>query len=168
MKRGALFLDRDGTLIEHVHYLHDPAQVRLASAMSTLLANARARGYLLFLFTNQSGVGRGYFSLAEAQACNDRMIELIGLGAEIFDGICIAAEAPDQPSRYRKPKPDYILEMIAAHDLDPDRCVIIGDTASDWKAGLNAGIRALAVLSNLTTSESEAEREVLGRGSRAG
>ncbi len=158
----AWFLDRDGTVIEHIPYLHDPAGVRLLPGVKEALGAAKARGDRLFLFTNQSGVGRGMFTLAEAEACNARMIDLLGLGPDVFDGICIAPEAPDQPSRYRKPRPDFILETIAAQGLDPMDCIMVGDTVSDWQAGLNAGIRALAVTSDLTSNESESQRRGLG------
>ena len=157
-----LFLDRDGTIIEHIPYLHDPAGVRLLLGVKEALAAAKARGDKLFLFTNQSGVGRGMFTLADAEACNARMLELLGLGDDLFTGVCVAPEAPGEPSRYRKPKPDFILETIDAHGLDPSRCIMIGDAISDWKAGLNAGITALAVTSDLTTEKSEGERRALG------
>ena len=161
MKRGALFLDRDGTIIEHVHYLHDPAQVTLAPGARDALAEARARGLLLFILTNQSGVGRGMFTIAEVDACNARMLEHLDLGPDLFTEICAATEAPGEPSRYRKPKPDFVLEMIARHDLDPARCLMIGDMPTDWQTGLNAGITPLAMYSALTDAQTREERERL-------
>ena len=149
----ALFLDRDGTLIEHVPYLHDPALVQLVPGARQALALARDRGWLLFLFSNQSGVGRGLFALEEVHRVNRRMLELIGLGADLFTRECIAPEAPGQPSLYRKPSPVFITECLAAHDLAPGQAWMIGDTLSDWQAGLNAGIRSAAVRSNLFTTE---------------
>ncbi len=162
MKRGALFFDRDGTLIEHVHYLRDPAQVRLLPGVSELLAAARDAGYLLFVLTNQSGVGRGYFTLAEAEACNVRMVELIGLGPDVFTEICIAPERPDEPSRYRKPKPDFLLEKIREHELDPEHCVMLGDMPTDWETAANAGIAAVAVRSATSKPKVIAQQEALG------
>ncbi len=146
-RRGgaALFLDRDGTLIPDKDYLADPAQVELFPGVAGALRRARDLGYALFLFTNQSGIGRGYHTLADTHACNARMLELIGLGPDLFAGVCIAPEAPDQPSLYRKPSPRFILESVAAHRLDPARCWMVGDRESDLAAGLAAGIRAAAV-----------------------
>jgi D-glycero-D-manno-heptose 1,7-bisphosphate phosphatase len=100
---------------------------------------------MLLLFTNQSGIGRGYYTLADAEACNARMLELLGLGDDLFTAICIAPEAPDQPSLYRKPSPRFITESIATYSLDPARCWMVGDRDSDLAAGLAAGIRAAAV-----------------------
>lgn len=141
----ALFLDRDGTLIVDKDYLADPAGVELIPGVITALQKARSLGYLLFLFTNQSGIGRGYHSLKDAQACNQRMLDLLGLGEDLFTAICIAPEAPDQPSEYRKPSPRFILEMRAQHALDPQQCWMVGDRESDLEAGLNAHIHAAAV-----------------------
>jgi len=141
----ALFLDRDGTLIFDKDYLADPAKVELIPGVADGLRRARNLGYRLFLFTNQSGIGRGYHPLADAEACNRRMIELLKLGGDLFTAICIAPEAPDQPSDYRKPSPRFILEMIAEHDLDPAHCWIVGDRESDLLAGVNAHIHPVAV-----------------------
>lgn len=162
MKRGALFLDRDGTIIEHVHFLHDPAQVRIAAGAREALQAARARGWLLFVLTNQSGVGRGYFTLAEVEACNRRMVELLDLGPDLFARIGVAPEAPDQPSRYRKPRPDFIIEMMAEHDLDPRCCVLVGDMPGDWRAGRDAGVAVLALVSRASTPATLAEQAELG------
>lgn len=141
----ALFLDRDGTLIVDQDYLRDPDKVVLLPGVKEALRHARELGYRLHLFTNQSGVGRGYFTLEDVRRCNERMIELIGLGPDLFDGECIAPEHPDQPSRYRKPSPAYIIETVAADGLDPSHCYMVGDKMADVEAGLGAGIGAIAV-----------------------
>jgi D-glycero-D-manno-heptose 1,7-bisphosphate phosphatase len=141
----ALFLDRDGTLIVDKEYLADPAGVELIPGAAAALQRARALGYRLFLFTNQSGIGRGYYTLEDVHRCNARLEELLALPAPVFDGVCIAPEAPHQPSRYRKPSPNFIREAVAQFQLDPARCWMIGDRESDIDAGLNAGIRVAAV-----------------------
>ncbi len=141
MKR-ALFLDRDGTLIIDKVYLADPAGVELIAGAAESLARARALGFLLFLFTNQSGIGRGYHTIEATHRVNARMSELLGI---TFDGICIAPEAPGQPSTYRKPSPAYITETIAAFQLAPSACYMVGDSAADIGAALAAGIPAVAV-----------------------
>ena len=141
----ALFLDRDGTLIFDKHYLADPAGVELIPGVRDALARARSLGYLLFILTNQAGIGRGLYTLAETVACNTRMEELLALPPPLFTEVCIAPETPDQPPVYRKPSPKFIREMIAKYDLDPAQCVMVGDRESDVQAGLNAGVRAIAV-----------------------
>ncbi len=141
----ALFLDRDGTLIVDVPYLADPTRVELLPGVREGFDRARALGYRLFLFTNQSGIGRGYFTRDDALRCNARLVELLDLGPDVFADSCIAPEAPDQPSLYRKPSPRFILEMITRHALNPAQCWMVGDRESDVRAGLNAGTRAAAV-----------------------
>ena len=153
MKR-ALFLDRDGTLIVDKVYLADPKGVELIPGAAEGLGRARALGFKLFLFTNQSGVGRGLHTIEDAQRVNARMEQMLGLPAPVFDGTCIAPEAPGQPSLYRKPSPRFIHEMVAQHGLDPDGCWMVGDSPADVKAALAAGIRAAVVHTGRQAPES--------------
>ena len=141
----ALFLDRDGTLILDKVYLADPAGVELIPGTTEALRRARTLGYRLFLFTNQSGIGRGYHTIEDTYRVNARMEELIGLEAPLFDAICFAPEAPDQPAVYRKPSPRFILEMRARYALDPAHCWMVGDSAADIGAGIAAKIKVAAV-----------------------
>jgi D-glycero-D-manno-heptose 1,7-bisphosphate phosphatase len=152
-RRGALFLDRDGTLIVDKHYLSDPAGVEVIPGVPEALSRARELGYGLFLFTNQSGIGRGMYTLEDAHRCNVRMEELIGLPAPLFADVCIAPEAPDEPQQYRKPSPRFILESIARHSLDPEKCWMVGDNVADMQAGRNAGIRLAALCTGKLTAE---------------
>lgn len=158
----AVFLDRDGTLIEHVPYLRDPADVVLLPGVREALSRARAAAAKLFLFTNQSGVGRGLFTLAEVEACNGRMVELLDLGPQPFDAVCIATETPDEPQRYRKPSPLFIHEMLDLHRIAPDAAWMIGDSPVDWEAGLNAGIRTAAIVPDPLAPKEPARRAELG------
>lgn len=139
--KKALFFDRDGTLIRDVPYLSNPEQVSLFPDTKGVLSSARDMGFLLFLFTNQSGIGRGYYTMKEVNTIHDRLLSDLNLGKDLFTGIKVAPEVPDQQSNYRKPSPKYLLEMIDAYQLDPLHTWMIGDRTSDIKAGLNAGIR---------------------------
>jgi len=141
----ALFLDRDGTLIVDRVYLADPAGVELIAGAAEGLSRARALGFGLFLFTNQSGIGRGLHTVEDTRLVNARMEELLGLPPPIFDGVCVAPEGPDEPAVYRKPSPRFILETVASRSLDASQCWMVGDSAADIRAGLSAGIRAAAV-----------------------
>ena len=149
----ALFLDRDGTIIVDKHYLADPAGVELIPGVRSALQRARELGYKLFLFTNQSGIGRGLYTLDDVLLVNARMETLLALASPLFTELCIAPEAPDQPSLYRKPSPRFIQDMIAAPHLDPAHCAIIRGRPSDAQAGLNAGIRSIAICTGEHTAE---------------
>jgi D-glycero-D-manno-heptose 1,7-bisphosphate phosphatase len=150
----ALFLDRDGTLIVDRVYLSDPAGVELLPGAAAGLQKARSLGFKLFLFTNQSGIGRGLHTLEDAQRVNARMEEMLGLPAPVFDATCIAPEQSGVPSLYRKPSPRFILEMVAAHALEPAACWMVGDSAADLGAAKAAGIRAAAVRTGRVPPES--------------
>jgi D-glycero-D-manno-heptose 1,7-bisphosphate phosphatase len=150
----ALFLDRDGTLIVDKVYLADPAGVEVIPGAADGLRRARSLGFRLFLFTNQSGIGRGLHTIEDTLRVNARMEELLGLPAPVFDGTCIAPEAPGQPSLYRKPSPRFIREKIAEHGLDAAGCWMVGDSPADVRAALAAGIRAAAVRTGRMAPES--------------
>lgn len=143
----ALFLDRDGTMIKWVDYLHDPKLVELEEGIVPALNRAKNAGCLLFMHTNQSGVGRGYFSMEAVMAVNDRMFDLMGVGEAFFDGICIASDHPDHLSElsYRKPSPRYELEMMRLYNLNPEKCYFIGDSRCDIETGAAAGINSVGI-----------------------
>ena len=144
-RKAGLFLDRDGTLIIDKHYLFDPAGVELIPGVPEAVRQARNLGYALFLFTNQSGIGRGLYTLDDTLRCNARMEELIGLAPPLFTDVCIAPESPDQPQQYRKPSPRFLLESIKRHGLDLAQCWMVGDNHADLEAARNAGMRFAAV-----------------------
>ena len=144
MKRG-LFLDRDGTLIPDYHYLSDPRRIELIPGVADALAKACSLGYLPFLFSNQSGVGRGYFTLETVHACNLRMLELFGLPADFFVDVCLATEHPDDEHVYRKPSPRFILEMVEKHNLEVSSSYMVGDKLLDLETAASAGARGAFV-----------------------
>ena len=146
LRRGALFLDRDGTIIRDAGYLARAEGVELLPGVRAALRRAH-RTHRLFLFSNQSGVSRGYFTWAQVDAVNRRFFRLLGNGERLFDACCMAAEHPDAPAVYRKPSPRFILECIDQFALDPGACWMVGDRLSDLQAGLRAGVRAALVTS---------------------
>ena len=121
-----------------------PHQIRLLPEAKKALHLA-IKHFRLYMVTNQSGIGRGYYTLEDAQACNRRLFELLELPSPCFHGVCIAPETPEQPQVYRKPSPKYILETIEKDNLNPKLCFMIGDKISDLETGLNAGITSILV-----------------------
>ena len=159
----ALVLDRDGTLIEHVPYMHKPEEVRVLPEVREALAAAQAAGLRLFLHTNQSGVGRGLFTLADAGACTARMIELLALGPAPFARICTAPEHPKDPEVYRKPSPRFAREIMAEFGYSPQEICYIGDRGSDIATGHAAGTRAVGVATGLDDLADELREAGLGQ-----
>lgn len=151
----AVFFDRDGTLIRHVHYLHQPELVEVLPGVRESLQFLREQGALLFLFTNQSGVAKGLFPLADVEAVNRRMLELLSLGDDLFTDVCIATEMPSDVPKYRKPSPRFILESLAKCGIDPTDAAMVGDNPTDWEAGVRANVNVVRVLSPVTAASAE-------------
>lgn len=137
----AVFLDRDGTLIEEKIYLCDPEQVAVFPGAGAALKRLQNAGFKLFIVSNQSGVGRGYFTLAEVEKVNQRLLdELAAYGARI-EKIYLAPEAPDQPSRGRKPSPQFLFDARDEFGVDLAQSYMIGDKLCDLECGWNAGVK---------------------------
>jgi D-glycero-D-manno-heptose 1,7-bisphosphate phosphatase len=155
-----VFIDRDGTLIRHVPYLCDVERVELLPTVVEGLSELRAAGCKLFLHSNQSGIGRGYFSLAQAEACNVRMLQCLGLGADLFEEVRLCPEAPEQQIAYRKPSSRYALEVMARYAADRRYMCYIGDNVTDLLTARNVGCAAVAV----DTGVAELRRSALEHG----
>jgi D-glycero-D-manno-heptose 1,7-bisphosphate phosphatase len=141
--RRALFLDRDGTVIEDEHYLRDPALIRfLPGALPALRAIAEA-GYALVVVSNQSGVARGLITRDELARVHEAFAELLRAAGTPLDGAYYCEHGPDDGCACRKPKPGLIQRAIAELNLDPSLSYMIGDKERDCEAGLAAGCRAL-------------------------
>jgi D-glycero-D-manno-heptose 1,7-bisphosphate phosphatase len=139
--RAAVFLDRDGTLMEEKEYLHLPEQVAVFSGVGPALKSLKDAGFALFIVSNQSGVGRGYFTMADVERVNRHLAgELERMGAGI-EKIYVAPEAPDQPSRARKPSPQFLFDARDEFGLDLSRSYMIGDKLIDLECGWNAGVK---------------------------
>jgi len=138
----AVFLDRDGTLIAEKEYLRDPALVEVFFGAASALSRLQRAGFQLIMVTNQSGVGRGYFTMADVDKVNARVLEEFSRDGAGFQKIYIAPEAPDQPSRGRKPSPQFLFDARDEFGIDLASSYMIGDKLIDLECGWNAGVRA--------------------------
>jgi D-glycero-D-manno-heptose 1,7-bisphosphate phosphatase len=137
----AIFLDRDGTVIQEKEYLHRPEQVAILPGAAAALRRLREAGFRLFIVSNQSGVGRGRFTLEDVARVHARLaVELARDGAR-FDRIYVAPEAPEQPSRARKPSPQFLLDARDEFGLRLEDSFFVGDKMIDLECGWNAGVR---------------------------
>ncbi|HEX7652526.1 MAG TPA: HAD family hydrolase [Verrucomicrobiae bacterium] len=139
--RAAVFLDRDGTLIVEKNYLHRPEEVELFPGAGAALQRLCAAGYRLIMVTNQSGIGRGYYTLADAIRVNEHVCDLLAKEGAVIDKCYIAPEAPDQPSRGRKPSPAFLQDARDEFGLDLARSYMVGDKLIDLECGWNAGVK---------------------------
>lgn len=142
--RKAVFLDRDGTLMEEVDYCRDPALVKLLPGVVEGLRLLKARGFVNVIITNQSGIGRGRISLAEYEAVHARLMELIGPG--LIDATYYCPDAPDAASERRKPAPGMVLEAMVDLALTADGSWQIGDKAIDLECAARVGVPGILVL----------------------
>ena len=144
----ALFLDRDGVVVEEVNYLHRLEDVRILDGAPELIAEGRRRGYAVGLVTNQAGVGRGYYDWAAFEAVQAEIARQLGFGPEPFDFIAACGAHPDATVEelrvaehpWRKPSPGMLLEAARRFGLDLPASIMIGDQVSDLQAGMAAGV----------------------------
>jgi D-glycero-D-manno-heptose 1,7-bisphosphate phosphatase len=137
-KRAAVFLDRDGTLMEEVHYCADPRLVRVYDGVTSSLRALQAAGFRTILVTNQSGIARGLIPLEAYHRVHSRLIEL--LGPDTLDAAYMSPDAADSASFRRKPNPGMLFEAAQDWNLALDRSWIIGDRALDLACGRNASL----------------------------
>jgi D-glycero-D-manno-heptose 1,7-bisphosphate phosphatase len=140
MKR-AIFLDRDGTLIVEKEYLHKPEEVEFCPGSVQALRRALNAGFVLIMVTNQSGVGRGYFNLEDVHKVHTHIQKELASAGVTLARIYIAPEAPEMPSRGRKPSPQFLFDARDELGIDLARSYMIGDKLSDLRCGWNAGVR---------------------------
>ncbi len=149
--RPALFLDRDGVLNEDPGYVYRWKDFRwIPGARETVAAFNRA-GWLVIVVTNQSGVGRGYYTEADVHALHARMAEDLAAAGGRIDAFYHAPQHPDAKlDAYRhpdppdrKPNPGMILKALAEWPIDREASLLIGDKPSDLEAALRSGIRGV-------------------------
>jgi D-glycero-D-manno-heptose 1,7-bisphosphate phosphatase len=159
----AIFLDRDGTLIEEKHYLSRPEDVVLYPGTAAALKRLQDRGFKLFIVSNQSGVGRGYFTMVEVERVNRRLLELLAESGVSLEKIYVAPEAPETASRGRKPSPQFLFDARDEFGLELGRSYMIGDKLIDLKCGWNAGVsRCLLVRTGYGAEQERAFAAKLG------
>lgn len=153
MKDKAVFLDRDGTIIEDMDFLSDPAGIRFIEGAVEALEGLERSGFRLVLISNQSGVARGFFTEETVAAIHGRMSEILGEHGVVFSAVYYCPHLPDAPvEKYRlncdcrKPKTGMIRRAVEELGVDPTRSFFVGDKASDLQAGRTAGCRTVLVL----------------------
>lgn len=134
----AVFFDRDGTLMEDADYCRRPEQVAVFADAATALARLREAGFRLVLVTNQSGIGRGYFTEADYQAVHEELLRQ--LGRPLLDACYHCPDVPEAPSERRKPAPGMVREAARDFDLDLARSFVVGDKGADVELSRRAGL----------------------------
>ncbi len=142
------FLDRDGTINRDRAgvYITSPSALKIYSGAPAAVKLLNAKGYRVVVITNQSGIGRGYMTMAASRRINARLLrELKRAGARI-DAVYFCPHRPDEKCACRKPAPGLIREALRDRPADMTRSFIAGDKDSDLELAANAGLKGLLVL----------------------
>jgi len=139
----AVFIDRDGTIMEDTDYCSDPNDVRIFPGVVEALQLLKSRGFKLIIITNQSGIGRGLFTLDQYRAVESEVLRQLGDG--LVDATYYCPDAPGQDSKCRKPAPGMVVKAARDHQIDVSRSFLIGDKEIDVDCAHNAGVRAIRV-----------------------
>ena len=142
----AVFLDRDGVLMEDTNYVGELERVIIIPGVYAALKRLQDAGYKLLVVTNQSGVGRGFFTRGHVEIIHDHLTKQFARHGVRIDRFYVCPHHPDDNCDCRKPKPKSLREAAKEFGLDLSRCFMIGDRPSDILAGHNAGTRTILVL----------------------
>lgn len=157
-ERRAVFLDRDGTLMEEVDYCNDPTTVKAIPGAGLALSKLRKEGWLTIIITNQSGLSKGLITPEQYEAVNAELLRQLGGG---IDAIYFCADHPDRPTERRKPRAGMLREAAAAHGIDLSRSWMIGDKAIDIECGQNAGCQTIQVITGYGLHQSDSKADFI-------
>jgi D-glycero-D-manno-heptose 1,7-bisphosphate phosphatase len=144
---AALFLDRDGVIIENrPDYVRSWSDVSIYPQALAALARIAESPFKIVIVTNQSVINRGCMTLAHAESINTRLIKAINRAGGRIDGVFMCPHTPEERCPCRKPRPGLILQAAGVLQLDLSRSILIGDALSDIEAGRNAGLLHLALV----------------------
>lgn len=163
MADRAVFLDRDGTMAEDVSYCRRPEDFRLLPNTARAIKLLNEHCFKVIVVTNQSGVGRGYFTEETLAEIHEKMKrELAREGARV-DAIYYCPHHPDDNCDCRKPKPGMILRAANDYDIDLKRSFVMGDMPSDIAMGQATGCRTILIGNRPPMSGGEAAPEAIAR-----
>jgi D-glycero-D-manno-heptose 1,7-bisphosphate phosphatase len=157
----AVFLDRDGTLMRDVDYCGDPGKVEVYPEAAEALRRLKEKGYKLVIITNQSGIGRGYFTEEEYRVVEKEFVRQLGDG--LIDASYHCPDLPTSTSIRRKPGPGMVFEAQREHRLDLGRSFFVGDKASDIECGQNAGVQTILVETGFGSGEKKCGADWIAR-----
>tara|TARA_Y100001968_G_C19436828_1_gene760191 strand:- start:1712 stop:2365 length:654 start_codon:yes stop_codon:yes gene_type:complete len=141
INKPALFLDRDGVIIKERHYLKDPSLVEIEEGSINVIKHAKQAGFLCILVSNQSGIGRKYFTWSDYEKVTSRMLYLLG-DDDLIDAIYANSCSPlEKKDNWRKPNIGMIQESIADLKVNLNKSILVGDRLTDLQAGVRSGIK---------------------------
>lgn len=139
MRYSAAFLDRDGTIIRDHGYVDDPADVELLPGAAEAVSLLNSRSIPVVVVTNQSGIGRGYYTEADFRTVQDAVERALAMAGSALDGVYHCAHAPEEPCECRKPGLGMYREAAERLGIDLERALYVGDKVSDVRPALTTG-----------------------------
>lgn len=158
--KKAVFLDRDGVINIEKNYLYKVEDFEFIDGLFPSLRYLQKLGYKLFIITNQSGVGRGYYSLEDFQKLTNWMLKKFEDEKIYISQVELCPHTPNEDCTCRKPKTGMIDNILKNHSIDLDKSWLIGDKSSDILCAKNAKIKnSIQVKTghNFNSKESEAD-----------
>jgi D-glycero-D-manno-heptose 1,7-bisphosphate phosphatase len=160
--RPALFVDRDGTIIEDTGYLCRLDDLALVPGAAKVIATANQQGCPAVMVTNQSGIGRGYYSWTEFKCVQEALLAMLAFYGATIDAVYACAHHPDAKGALadpdhpaRKPNPGMLLQAASALALDLKSSWLVGDKVDDIEAAKRAGLAGALLVA---TGKAERER----------
>lgn len=145
MQKKAIFLDRDGTINVDFGYLYKPKDLKFIDGVEESLKKLQDAGFMLVIITNQSGVGRGFFSEQDARIFNNHLVEELQKKGILITDVFMCIHSPEVQCDCRKPSPKLILEAIKKYNISAFDSYMLGDKQSDVDCGHNAGVESFLI-----------------------
>lgn len=143
MTQRAVFFDRDATLIEDKHYMHKVEDIEYYADSFTSLKSLQDAGFAIFIVTNQSGIGRGFFPEEDMHTVHEQIVQdYKDYNIQIKD-IAFCPHSPEQKCDCRKPSPKMIFDLASKYDIELSTSFMVGDKISDAESGKRAGATGL-------------------------
>ncbi len=146
MKGRAIFLDRDGTILKDRHYLSNPDHISIYKGVIPALKELRKAGWRLVIGTNQSGIGRGFFTVETLHKIHRRLLSIFKKNKLVIDEILFCPHHPEEKCHCRKPQLGMLLKAKEKFHLDLKKCIVIGDKECDILWGKRGGAKTILVL----------------------
>ena len=143
--QGLVLLDRDGTLVRNVPFLHDPAKVEILPGVIDGLLKLQAAGLRLAIVTNQQGIGLGYYTVQDFIAVNQRLLRELGARGVRISKIYFCPHSLGEQCSCRKPATGMITRAMRDFGVAPEQTFLVGDSDDDMRAGADAGCRTVRV-----------------------
>jgi len=143
--KKAVFLDRDGTINVDTGYITNPKDLVFIRGSKKAVKVLKDKGFLVYIISNQSGVGRGFFTIKDVQAVNDKLVSEFKKYNIFIDGIFFCPHHPDEKCKCRKPRPDVVFDIAKDNKISLTKSYFVGDKLSDVQTGQNAGCKTVLI-----------------------